>query len=91
MADAEDVEIVERARGMGAVVVSSDTDFGVLLAFQRETSPSVILTREVSTMRPAELAALMVANLASFADALEKGAIVAIGRDAIRVRQLPLR
>jgi predicted nuclease of predicted toxin-antitoxin system len=91
LADADDAEIVEHAREMGAVVVSSDTDFGVLLAFQRATLPSVILTREVSTLRPVELADLIVANLASFADALEKGAIVAIGRDAIRVRQLPLR
>jgi predicted nuclease of predicted toxin-antitoxin system len=73
MADADDDEILERARESGAVVVSSDTDFGVLLAFQRATSPSVILTREVSTLRPAGLADLIVANLPSFADALEKG------------------
>lgn len=91
MADADDAEILEHARENGSVVVSSDTDFGVLLAFQRATSPSVILTREVSTLRPVRLAELLVANLPSFSDALDKGAIVAIGRDAIRVRQLPLR
>lgn len=91
MADADDGEILEHARGIGAVVVSSDTDFGVLLAFQRATSPSVILTREVSTSRPAALADLIVSNMPSFSDALDKGAIVAIGQRAIRVRQLPLR
>jgi len=42
----------------------------------------------VSTLRPAELADLIVANLPSFSDSLEKGAI---GRDAVRVRQLQLR
>lgn len=91
MADADDGEILEYARGVGAAIVSADTDFGVLLAFQRATSPSVVLTREVSTSRPARLAELIVSNFPSFSDALDKGAIVAIGRHAIRVRQLPLR
>lgn len=91
LAAAEDVEILEHARADAAVIVSADTDFGTLLAAQRAASPSVILTREVSTLPAAELAVLLLANLESVADALAAGAVVAIGRRGIRVRRLPLR
>ena len=91
MAEADDIEILEHARRTQAVVVSSDTDFGTLLAFQRAASPSVILTREVSTLAAVDLARLLLLNLDAFSGALEKGAIVAIGQHGIRVRQLPLR
>jgi hypothetical protein len=40
----------------------------------------------VSTSRPAELADLIVSNMPSFSDALEKGVIGAIGQHAICVR-----
>lgn len=91
MAQAEDIEILEYARSASLVIISSDTDFGTLLAFQRATSPSVILTREVSTLAATDLANLLLSNLKAFSAALEKGAVVAIGRRGIRVRQLPLR
>ena len=91
LAAADDIEILEHARADAAVIVSADTDFGTLLAAQRAALPSVILTREVSTMPAAELALLLLANLESVADALGAGAVVAIGRRGIRVRRLPLR
>lgn len=55
LAAADDIEILEHARADAAVIVSADTDFGTLLGAQRATLPSVILTREVSTMPAAEL------------------------------------
>lgn len=63
MASADSVDILERARSDAAVIVSSDTDFGTLLAAQRATFPSVILTREVSTLPTVDLAELIIANL----------------------------
>jgi predicted nuclease of predicted toxin-antitoxin system len=87
---AEDVEILAHAAREGRIVISSDTDFGALLAASRSRGPSVVLTREVSTLPLADLASLLVANLPAVADALEAGAIVALTRSAIRVRKLPL-
>lgn len=88
---APDVEILAFARAEGWIIVSSDTDFGTLLAAQRATSPSVILTREVSTLPAKQLADLVITNLPVIADDLAAGAMVAIGKHAIRIRRLPLR
>lgn len=88
--DAEDIDIRERARSTASVVISSDTDLGTLLAFQRATSPSV-LTREVSTRPTGGLVKLLLADLDTIAEALEKGAVVVLSRPEIRVRQLALR
>lgn len=88
---AEDAAILDFARSGEWVVVSSDTDFGTLLAAQRATTPSVILTREVSRLRADELARLLIVNLSAFDEALKTGAVVAISPRGIRVRRLPLR
>jgi len=88
---AEDVEILERARTDASVIISSDTDFGMLLAAQRASSPSVVLTREVSTLPASDLAKVLLMNLETFAADLEAGAIVAISPRGIRIRRLPLR
>lgn len=86
-----DDEILEFAAVDGSVIISSDTDFGTLLAFRRARTPSVILTREISTMAVPLLARLLLANLPSIAEALVEGAVVAIGPGGVRVRRLPLR
>ena len=83
--------ILDRARSEGSVIVSADTDFGTLLAAERATKPSVILTREISTLPTADLARLLLANLSAIEEALVAGAVVAIGQRAIRIRRLPLR
>jgi predicted nuclease of predicted toxin-antitoxin system len=87
---ADDLVILERARSAGWVIVTADTDFGLLLATQRANGPSVILTREVSTLPASDLAALLLANLAAIEPALLSGAVVAVGPRGIRVRALPL-
>ena len=88
---AEDVAILDFARSGEWVIVTSDTDFGTLLAAQRATDPAVILTREVSTLRADDLARLLIVNLSAFDEALKTGAVVAISPRGIRVRRLPLR
>jgi predicted nuclease of predicted toxin-antitoxin system len=90
MHEAEDVEIMECARSELRVIISSDTDFGMLLAAQRADAPSVILTRAVSAMPAAQLAQLLLANLDALRPALEAGAVVAVSPCGIRVRRLPL-
>lgn len=71
-------------------MVSAGTDFGTLLALRKQTAPSVILFRRRSQHRPADQAALLVANLPQLDTALESGSIVVIQPDRIRVRALPL-
>lgn len=85
-----DGAIFERAAREERVVVSADTDFGTLLALRRELKPSVIIFRGEAVRRPAVQVDVLVRNLSSLQDDLRKGCIVAIGKDRIRVRRLPI-
>lgn len=88
--DVDDVEVLEFAARDRRIIITSDTDFGGLLAARRSSSPSVVLTRDVSTLGAVEVAKLLLANLGAVADALEAGAIVAFTRAGVRIRKLPL-
>jgi predicted nuclease of predicted toxin-antitoxin system len=79
------------ALGDERMVISSDTDFGELLARTNAASPSVVLFRRQGQRRAVELAGLLEANLTSVVDDLVAGAIVVIDADRVRVRRLPLR
>lgn len=86
-----DDEIFDRAAAEGLSVVTADSDFGMLLAMRRATSPSVIHLRHVAEMRPSDHLDLLVANLPQIADALDEGAIVSLGPSRLSVRDLPIR
>lgn len=60
------------------MVITADTDFPMMLALRRASSPSVVLLRGVSELTPDDHAELIVSNLSSVAAALEAGAIVTI-------------
>ena len=70
------------------VLVSADTAFGALLVPARHTRPSLILFRRGSPRRPDEQAKLLVENLPTFSEDLERGAIVVFRRNKIRIRKL---
>jgi len=88
---ATDDEIFDRAADEGFVVVTADSDFGILLAMRRSTSPSVVHLRHVAELLTDAHVALLVANLPQVAEDLERGAIVSMSPTRLAVRDLPLR
>ena len=91
MSEAPDDEVLAAAKDAGAVLVSSDTDFGELLAHSNAAEPSVILLRRQEGRRASQIAALVLANLDAVADDLDAGAFVVLDDDRVRVRSLPFR
>ncbi|MGH7622335.1 MAG: DUF5615 family PIN-like protein, partial [Gemmatimonadaceae bacterium] len=63
------------ARLLNRILLSADTDFGMLLARRREAKPSVILFRGQSLGGPETQVELRLANLASIQEALMRGCI----------------
>ncbi len=91
MSEAPDDEVLAAAKNAGAVLISSDTDFGELLARSNAAEPSVILLRRQEGRRASEITALILANLDAVADDLDAGAFVVLDDDRVRIRSLPFR
>lgn len=90
MLAATDDAILDRAASEGYVLITSDSDFPMLLAVRRETTPSVVLLRHVSELPSQRHGALLVANLPAVLDDLDNGAIVSLSPARLRVRRLPI-
>lgn len=87
---AADPQILQSAAKEERILLTADSDFGALLALGSLASPSVLLLRSADHLRPNEQAELIAANLPQIAEDLEKGAIVSLTRDRLRVRELPI-
>lgn len=84
-----DEELVALATSSQAVILTSDRDFGALLAKANLTNPSVILFR--LTPAPAGVVIEKLAPvLSAHAELLEKGCFITIALGKPRVRRLPL-
>lgn len=90
MSRATDREILEYAVQDQRIVLTSDTDFGELLAMSNAALTSVVLLRRQGDRRAAQIAALVLANLEAVSEDLVAGAIVVLEADRVRVRRLPL-
>jgi predicted nuclease of predicted toxin-antitoxin system len=88
---ASDEEIFDHASRADFVVVTADSDFGMLLAHRRAGGPSVVHLRGVAELPPAEQLALLVTNLPAIAGDLDRGAIASLSPSRLAVRDLPLR
>jgi predicted nuclease of predicted toxin-antitoxin system len=88
---ADDDVIFDRAASEDRIVVSADTDFGMLLAFRKSNKPSVILLRLFNIMQTAsEQVAIIEANLPNIKADLEAGSMVVIEPSQVRIRRLPI-
>ena len=87
---AADPEILQSAAKEERTLLTADSDFGALLALGSLASPSVLLLRSADHLRPNEQAGLIAANLPQIAKDLEKGAIVSLTSNRLRVRELPI-
>ena len=89
MSEAEDRQIIQRARDEGRVVATLDADFHTLLALDEATSPSVIRIR-IERLRAKALTDLLLTVIAGCEAELEQGSAVTVEPSRIRLRQLPL-
>ena len=81
---APDREVFDAASSEGRTIVSSDTDFGALLAMLHTPAPSVILFRRRSDRRPEEQLALLLRNTEQIEEAVETGSVVVLEDDCPR-------
>ena len=91
MQAASDEVIFATAKDQDRIVVSADTDFGMLLALWQDSKPSVILFRRGSERHPGQQIDLLIANLPVIQPALDAGSIVVFKQNRIRIRSLPIQ
>ncbi len=89
LATASDSKIVEHARLGGWVVITLDADFHAQIAVENAASPSVVRIRREG-LRADALVDLLGRVLRTCSEDLDRGALVSITSDAIRVRRLPI-
>lgn len=89
MPEAEDADIIEKARDEGRTVVTLDADFHALLALAVATTPSVIRIR-IERLRAQALIDLLLTVIAECAEDLEQGSAITVEPSRIRIRRLPL-
>jgi predicted nuclease of predicted toxin-antitoxin system len=87
---AEDSVILERAGSEDRILVSADSDFGMLLAISRRTKPSFVLFREPEIIRAADYASAIFLNLPAIESDLLAGCVATFRHGRVRVRSLPL-
>ena len=88
---ASDAAIFDHAVAEGFAVVTADSDFPMLLALRRAESPSVIHLRHAAELGPDEQVKLLLANLPTIADDLERGVVVSLSPTRLAIRDLPIR
>ena len=87
--DAPDREVMQWSARHGHVVLTSDLDFGAILAATQDTSPSVLQLRS-DILAPAAMGPAVVAAIHQTQQELVSGALVSIDVARSRLRVLPL-
>lgn len=84
-----DIDILGKAREEGWIVLTSDLDFGDLLAASRDALPSVVIFR-LKDMRPDNVNAHLLSLFDQHSEDLTQGVIVSVTERKLRVRRLPV-
>jgi predicted nuclease of predicted toxin-antitoxin system len=87
--DSFDASILDIARESGEVVLTHDLDFGGLLAFSGDASPSVITLR-LHRITADSMFTIIAENWSAIEQPLLNGAIIFVEQDHIRIRRLPI-
>jgi predicted nuclease of predicted toxin-antitoxin system len=87
---APDEEIFEYAIEYNWIILTSDLDFGTILAFTNEEKPSVFQVRIENTM-PYEIGLKVLHCLLQFETELQNGCLITLDHVKFRARILPLR
>lgn len=84
-----DDEVMAAARSSDRVLITVDTDFGGLLAFAHESTPSAILVRRAPHRTESQVQ-LLLAALPEVEQHLIAGALVVLSPGQARIRLLPI-
>ena len=84
-----DEDVMTLAVDEDRILVTTDTDFGTILALTGAAGPNVLLLRSVGDSVPERVTAILNV-LPRIEDELSQGAVVAIEEDRYRVRYLPI-
>jgi predicted nuclease of predicted toxin-antitoxin system len=84
-----DSQILQKARTESRVLLTSDLDFGDLLAASGAALPTVVVFR-LRSMVPDNVNRHIAMLLSQHSAELEAGAVVSVAEDHIRVRRLPI-
>jgi predicted nuclease of predicted toxin-antitoxin system len=84
-----DPEILAKARVEGAILLTSDLDFGELVAASGEQLPTVIIFR-LKDMQPENVNSHLQKILEDHVNDLEQGSVLSVSENRIRVRKLPI-
>ena len=90
MQAAIDEEILARALEEDRIVVSADTDFGVILAAQAANRPSFILFRNPNLLGAHDFLNILLPALPALEPELMNGCVAVFRYSRLRVRKLPL-
>ena len=90
MSRSNDLEIIREARKKTEIIITHDLDYGHLLAFSGEATPSVIIFRLRNT-HPDNLFSQLIEKWPEIENPLLEGAIVVIEDNACRIRRLPIK
>jgi predicted nuclease of predicted toxin-antitoxin system len=89
MSEAEDSDIIQKARAEARIVATLDADFHTLLALDAAIAPSVIRIR-IERLCAQALTDLLLVIMAECEEELAQGSAVTVEPSRIRIRRLPL-